>query len=51
MRTFVDSSQRWMHIDMAGLKEASAAEAYPVPGAAGYGARLLAVLVAERAMG
>ncbi|MCQ6559466.1 leucyl aminopeptidase family protein [Paenibacillus mendelii] len=48
LRKFVDPSMRWAHIDMAGLKESSSARGYIVPGATGFGARLLAGLVAER---
>ncbi|RXZ82422.1 leucyl aminopeptidase family protein [Paenibacillaceae bacterium] len=50
LRKFVDPSMSWAHIDMAGLKEAAAAKGYIVPGATGFGARLLAeyVMTAHR---
>ena len=39
---FVDPKAKWLHVDMAGVMEASKAEGYYAKSATGYGARLLA---------
>jgi leucyl aminopeptidase len=43
LKKFVeDSNVQWAHLDMAGLKDCSSTKGYLVPGATGFGARLLA---------
>ncbi|WP_314591558.1 leucyl aminopeptidase family protein [Paenibacillus terrigena] len=49
LRRFVHPSMKWVHLDMAGLKEVSAAKGYLVQGATGFGTRLLAEWVLHRA--
>lgn len=51
LRKFVHASLKWVHIDMASLKDSSSTRGYVVPGATGYGARLMADLVAARSNG
>jgi leucyl aminopeptidase len=48
LRHFVDPSQRWVHIDMANTVQAHAACGHYIPGATGYGARLLTDYIMER---
>jgi leucyl aminopeptidase len=48
LRKFVDPSMQWAHVDMAGPMKADGTSGYTVAGATGYGARLLADLVADR---
>ena len=45
LRHFVGESQRWAHVDMAGLMEAESTEGYRPAGATGYGVRILAQYV------
>lgn len=42
LRRFVPEGTKWLHVDMAGVMEKSAAEGYYAKSATGYGARLLA---------
>lgn len=42
LRRFVPAGTKWLHVDMAGVMEKSAAEGYYAKSATGYGARLLA---------
>ncbi|WP_152391816.1 leucyl aminopeptidase family protein [Paenibacillus guangzhouensis] len=49
LRRFVHPSMKWVHLDMAGLKEVSSAAGYHAPGATGYGTRMLAEWVMRRA--
>ncbi|MDQ8734720.1 leucyl aminopeptidase family protein [Paenibacillus sp. LHD-38] len=48
LRRFVDPSMKWVHLDMAGLKDASATKGHVVHGATGFGTRLLAEWVLSR---
>ncbi|KUO96951.1 hypothetical protein ATW55_08950 [Ferroacidibacillus organovorans] len=49
LKHFVADDQQWAHIDMAGPMEAEKTEGYRPQGATGYGARLLAEYVMQRA--
>lgn len=42
LRRFVPENSKWLHVDMAGVMEKSAAAGYYAKSATGYGARLLA---------
>lgn len=42
LRYFITDARKWVHIDMAGVKERSKERGYYAQGASGYGARLLA---------
>jgi len=48
LRRFVHPTMKWVHLDMAGLKEVSATKGYLVQGATGFGTRLLAEWVLHR---
>ncbi|OPA75193.1 peptidase M17 [Paenibacillus selenitireducens] len=48
LRRFVHPSLKWVHLDMAGLKDVAATKGYTVQGATGYGTRLLAAWVLHR---
>lgn len=49
LRRFVDGKARWCHIDMANTVQVPSSRGYKVTGATGYGVRLLADFVCERA--
>ena len=49
LRRFIQPPLKWVHLDMAGLKEVSAASGYLAQGATGYGTRLLSAWVLHRA--
>lgn len=51
LRKFVHPSLRWVHIDMNGPKESSAARGQHAVGATGFGVRMLTAFVAEAGRG